>query len=534
MLKVIIADDERMQRAGIAKHVRWQDFGMTVSGLASDGVEALELIRTCTPDVLITDIKMPRMNGLELAKQAKAAQPGLKVIIISGYDEFEYARTAVEIDAFVFLLKPVQMNKLQQELERIGNVIAIEKRTAQEMNVMRHQLEESKPLLVDRFIKHVLYGFLKDPDLIQARAEFLQIHVPDHGYHLLMLQTDYSADQNVTEAGHHLNFLYMQQDLDRHFAHRHLGIPIHSKENEFVLILFHQGNVHHEPQLQIDHIRRLFVHIDDCLTISVSNRKTRLNELFEAYKEVETAARQKCYVGKGKTIYYADTRHEQTLPVTFDHTYEQLVQAISIGNKNQVSRLLHHLFVELSESNSVPMQAVKLLCFRLMGDMYKIFYEMNEKVESVYGDGYSLWNKVYSYDTLPEVRDGVRDMVQLAVDHIFSKNSRKHNSIVTDIIRMLEERYREPISLEEISRHVYLTPNYISNIFKEHVGESITDYLTKTRMKHARRLLADPMLRIYEVAEQTGYNSTSYFSVVFKSTFGFSPKEYRDHLLEQP
>jgi len=149
---------------------------------------------------------------------------------------------------------------------------------------------------------------------------------------------------------------------------------------------------------------------------------------------------------------------------------------------------------------------------------------MNEKIERVFGEEDTLWSKVYRFDTIPDVCQWVKNIVKMVTQHIFKKRSEKNSSIIDSLINILEGNYHRQITINEIAKKVYLSPSYICTLFKESMGESIIDYLTKLRLKHAQRLLADKSLNIYEVAEKTGFNSTSYFSVVFKNAYGISPK----------
>ncbi len=156
---------------------------------------------------------------------------------------------------------------------------------------------------------------------------------------------------------------------------------------------------------------------------------------------------------------------------------------------------------------------------------------MNEKMENIFGEEDIIWNKIYRFDTIPDVEQWLKNVINTVARYIFNKRSKKNSHIVDAITRIIQERYYEQITIDELARKVFLTPSYVCNLFKESMGDSIIEYLTKVRLKHAQKLLADPVLKIYEVAEQSGFNSTSYFSIVFKNSFGINPKDYRNSLL---
>lgn len=534
MLKVIIADDERIQREGIAKHVKWPSYQMEVVGLAEDGEQALALIEKNGVDLLITDIKMPKMYGLELAERAKLLNPQLKILIISGYDDFEYARAAIELKAYAFLLKPISIDKLSQEIGKIYAQIVQDQQKQQTLSTLQDQLRESKPLLVEKWFQHMLYGFINDEEIIRNRMKALSVPAPEHGYDVMLLHIDDSGDRLQADVEKQLLFLQFIDRLSSSVLTERQGQALQTKDHEFAIVRYasEQESEQQDPSALTELIRQiredLLLPFNDGLTICISNRKYALSQLSEAYKECEAALRQKFYLGKGKDIYDRDSLPEQPLSTHYDGHYERMIQAVEIGNAAQAEQSVADMFAAFSNKTAVDQSLIKAFCFRTVSDMFRIIHGANEKIEAVFGDEHRLWDRIYHFDTLPEIHAWLKDVVLSTCRHIHAKRTRKNTGIVESIIHVIETRYQEPITIDELAKHVHLTPNYISNIFREHVGESIIDYLTKVRMKHAVRLLADESVRIYEVAEQTGYNSTSYFSVVFKGMYGISPKEYRD------
>ncbi|OXS53725.1 hypothetical protein B1A99_29170 [Cohnella sp. CIP 111063] len=533
MLKVIIADDERIQREGIAKHVDWPAYRMQVVGLAEDGLQALELIDKNGVDLLITDIKMPRMHGLELAERAKQFNPQLKILIISGYDDFEYARTAIELKAYAYLLKPIPFNKLNQELDKLSLQIQQEQLQRQALSSLQDQVEESKPVLAEKLFKNMLDGSLTDEERIRNKMKTLSIPIPEHGFDTLLLQLDHPSDRPSTDMDteNPLADLQFLRQLAQTAVTENQGQLLQTKENEFVVVLYAHGPDERSSTLcAIRRIRDYLPPADrHALTISVSSRKAKLNQLNEAYRECAHASKQKFYLGKGQDIFYQDSMPEQPLSPQYEAPYESLIQAMEIGHIQQAEQSLDAIFNAFANTSATPKPVVKAFCFKIISDVFRIIHEANEKVEAVFGEEHAFWGQFQTLDTLPEMREWLKETVASTCRHLHSKRIRKNTTIVGNIIHILETRYAEPLSIDELAKHVHLTPNYISNIFREAVGESIIDYLTKIRMKHAVRLLADESVRIYEVAEQTGYNSTSYFSVVFKNIYGISPKEYRDN-----
>lgn len=530
MITAIVADDERIQREGIAKHIDWSAYGMQLAGTAEDGEQALALMQAVKADLLITDIKMPVMNGLALAEKAREINPQVKILIISGYDDFEYARVSIELKAYAYLLKPLSLATLRGQLEQISAAIVQERTERGAYALLQQELEASKPVLAHHLWQNMLYGFQKDEAAILRAMDALGIDSPRSGFALLLLQYDISRGTAFAQAQiEHLARFRKLYDTIPPLAQ---GVLIQAKENEIAFVLF-DGDPD-KVAAAIGHIRRVGEDGGTALTICISTPKTSLSLLHEAYKECESAAAQTFYVGKGKDIYYMDDARAIPDTPNVDAEYEQLIHAVALGNVELAEQQLEAIFDALSASSATSKQAMKAFCFRAMNGLSRVANASNENMEALFGDEHQMWDSIYRFDTLPEIRGWLKEIMVSTCRHIHAKRTRKNANVIDTLIRTIETRYQEPLTIEELAKQVHLTPNYISNIFKENIGESIIDYLTKIRMQHAVRLLGDASLKIYEVAEQTGYNSTSYFSVVFKGMYGASPKEYRDTAFRQP
>ncbi|MEK0314024.1 response regulator transcription factor [Cohnella sp. 56] len=409
---VWIADDERIQREGIVRHVPWEQMGLVLAGTAPDGEEALRLMRDAPPDILVTDIKMPIMGGLELAKHARTLNPRLKIIIISGYDDFEYARTAIELSATAYLLKPLYFPDLLNTLQSVAAACEEEARLEETRLRLQRQMEKSKPLAVRQLLRDLLQGRLADP--AAASAGMCEAGMPAEAEYVIgVLQTDepMKAGKKEKESGD----IRLAQKLERLCLGLRWSASFWSDGGELIWVAAAQ-----------------------------EEQSLNILEALRSYANIELGCHLAACVGAGIRD-----------PFAFAQSYLRAAA--------ELSRRAGPGFDETI----------------LLGDAQAINKE----------------------------------------------------SPVQRIKAYIEARYAGPITVEELAKTVYLTPNYISNLFKEQTGETITDYVTGVRMRHARTQLADPQRKIYEIAESTGFNSTSYFSVVFKNMYGASPKEYRETLM---
>lgn len=529
MLKVVVADDEKRQREGIARHIPWQELQLELIGCAKDGREALALMERHGADILITDIRMPGMDGLELCASASERYPELKVMIISGYDEFEYARAAIELNAYSFMLKPINIRQLAERLGKLGAQLERHRQSETDLALMQQQLEESRPLLLDKFAKDLLFGRLRHEDTIANRALTLSFSIPESGCSIVLMQLEDIPEQDVSRTAHQVLMLELQRDLTELLAPGKRGLAFLSKEDELILLLFHPSPDQRALSLLLEELRTcLHRKFPGRTTISVSGVKRTFAELQAGYQEAEAASRQKFYLGKGSTIHYADIDAEALPAVSLAGSVERLMADVGTGQHARIAEQLDEILCHIPYSAGIGAHALRSFGFQIVSDIYKQLYAMNTQIDAVFGENARLWESAAAFDTVPEAREWLTNALTTLSLHIYSKRSRKHADVVDTILDVLDNRYREPITIEELAKKVFLTPNYICNIFKENVGESIIDYLIKVRMKHAKQLLIGTRCKIYEVAEQTGFNNTSYFSSVFKGMFGVSPKEFRE------
>lgn len=530
MLKVILVDDENIQREGIKRHINWQELGMEVVGTAEDGVDALELIRTYQPDILITDIKMPLMNGLELTKKAKQLLPKIKVIIVSGYDEFEYARTAIELNAHAFLLKPINVEKMREQLAKLANICSSEQNSEREFADLRGQFEESLPLLKKKFVEDLLLGIYKDKSIIKKKAEFLNIHIPTENYCVVILDVAYECDQEQREEQKHLFYLNIENQIYELVHRKYKVLLCLIREGKFVLIISSKDEELTMISTFLEELHKnIFVGGSKDLSIGVSNLKSDIGFINEAYTEANIALKQTFYLGSGKIIMFCDIGIKSNAVLVLDDQINELAHQVSVGNTVIAQELINLIFYELTVSTHNEAY-VKTLCYHIVSRIHRILYDLNESVENIFGREDILWDKISRFSTIPDTQLWLKNIVEAICKYILKTKRNKTVTAIEAIKKILESRYQEQITIEEISKMVYLTPNYLCNLFKEKTGESIIDYLTKVRMKEAKQLLEDESIKIYEIAEKSGYNSTSYFSIVFKNSFGISPKEYRDKI----
>jgi len=521
MYKVLVVDDEFRQRMGIVKHVDWKSLNVKQVESAENGLQALEIAKELMPDILITDIKMQGMDGLELIEKMTELVPGLKSIIISGYDEFEYARAAIELKAQVYILKPVNLQKLHDELKKLIALCENERLAKDEYIQLKEYLEQSKPLLIDKFLKDLLYGNYVDNTSIERQIKLLDIDKLNANYYIALFSI---SESEPGQAANYSENIMIAHKLNMKFKDIPNIMFTQIGDNKFVLFISAISDK------AIDIVYNIKEYINNtfgvAVTVGVSEEMKGLLHVHEAYNQATKALREKFFIGEDKVIFYKSRTNEEAI-YNIDEIYKELLNCVEIGDCNGGQQCITEIF-NIFTKYYVNMLYIKTFCFRLTGDLYKLVYDLDGRIEDIFGNENSVIDKMYRFDTIVDVKMWITNVVIAITEYVGDIKRKNYNSVIEQVKSIINEKYFEDIKIEDLAKEVYLSPNYLCNLFKEEVGVSIIDYLTTVRINFAKKLLKTSDKKMYEIAEMTGFNSASYFSNVFKNITGLSPKEYRE------
>ncbi|WP_223156812.1 response regulator transcription factor [Thermosediminibacter oceani] len=366
MLKLIIADDEPIVREGLKESVNWDELGLRVVGCARDGREALEIFTSCGCDVILTDIRMPFMSGLELTGRVKEIDPSVIVVLLSAYDEFRYAQEAIRLGAFDYILKPIDLDELKKTMEK-----AVRKK---------------------------------------------------------------------------------QEMLD--------------SENRVI------------PQL---------------------NR-----EDMEFFKP-----------------------ESSRFPLKME---EELAKAVKRADGPLALEIFQRIWDEFCSKN-YSLEFLKRWGFELVAIITRSVIEIGENVDILFKNT-DPWAEISRKKSKEELYGWMKDLIEIICECIGLNKNVRNKKLVEEVVRIIKENYHDKnLTLNSIAERLYITPNYLSTLFKTEMGQGFCEYLTEYRVERAKEMLKDVRLRIYEISDAVGYTDPHYFSKIFKSITGLTPREYREKIL---
>lgn len=524
MYTIVVADDEEELRKAIIRRIDWKEIGFEVIGEAENGIEALELVGRLEPDLLLTDIRMPFISGIELARQVREIRPATQIAFLSGYDDFTYAQQAIQYNIISYLLKPITMADLTAELIKIRKKIdSLFRDFSQYPKENPDGGEFLLPLLLDPLQMQPEKG--REERLIRKAEICGLIQQGNRGNHFVVLSAAlFDKEGNIcTEPGH---VHAADSILKKYVRYRSFYV-----EDRIVAILS-ATHASFDKYLHIlaDEILQSIERILDLhCCIGVSREVTALCSLHEAYRESVNAMRyanrtrsSSCYISDEEPFGGADM--EEVLQIS-----AQVETLIRSGSKEALSAFLEEQFRRLEGARR---EKVNFLLLELTSSVCRIMYAVSDDMEINHFSREMFVERAPLLDrTFSEAMEQFKKLCLSAADQILREKNKSRMDACDRALALIGEEFSNPdISLVFVAGRIGVSPNYLSALIKKRTGKSFVDYLTQKRMEAAREQLLHTSLKVREISEACGYNDQHYFSYCFKKFAGVSPNMLRQQM----
>lgn len=534
MLKVFIAEDESVVREGLRDNVNWQQCGCQFAGEASDGEMALPLIRKLRPDVLITDIKMPFMDGLALSKIVSQEFPQMKIIIISGYDDFEYARQAISVGVEQYLLKPVTKFTLQKVLQEIREKIEKEREQENYLEKFREEMLEYEQFSRRNYFEKVFAGQLSVQQMYEE-AQKLSLEIDASGYNLVMVSMWEKKQEN--ETGDSVAFIRKKEELMRYFLRYPEFLVFRWNINTYGILI--KGDMEQMEELRQkcqDAIVRICSgqDLDMEWYCAIGEPVKRLSLLPECYGKVNHMLSyrflkpQQHILTKDTVSEFVPGREEGSLGgVDIAKADPEIIKGFLLrGQEEEIEDFVDGFL----ESQAEALQS------KLFRDylMLSIRFTAIAFAESL-GCGQEEFMENVWTDKMQNLSLGIEDMkpyMMSLLGKAIELGDRERDSqgkkVIKKALEYIEENYmQESLSLNGAASAAEVSSSYFSAAFSQEMNMTFTEYVTHKRMEKAKKLLRQSQMQQSEIASAVGYKDPHYFSFVFKKTVGCTPREYR-------
>lgn len=542
MLKIFLAEDEVVVRETIKRMIPWEELGFELVGEAADGEMALPLLIRQQPDLLITDIKMPFMDGLTLARLAKKEIPGLKVVILSGYDDFNYAKQAIGIGVEDYLLKPITKNALIERLSEIRSRYEHEK-TQKEYyeNFQREMQAYEKNSSRDFF--EALVGGSMDMMEVYKRAEKLGLDIVAEAYNVLIFTMNCDEDFSGQRDEYSSWEAESLELLENFFAGHSSAMLFRSNIFSYgVLLKGQRETIEENTRACVDEIRKILSRQDGRREwfLAVGQSVERLSQIQKSYHTASRAFSQR-YLYDENILYYDEMEtmeHPGGQAETEDNAYLQKVDVNAL-NPAILQKFLSNGLQEEAENfvkdyfYAIGQEPMESLVFR----NYVILNVRFSVISFIKGLGCDT-NEMESADTEEVLAESgknmesaiayAKKMISQAIEIRDQNSGNKNRSILKTAVDFIDSHYmEEDISLNTVANVANVSANHFSALFSQNMGQTFIEYLTTLRMNKAKELLRCTGMRSSEIAGEIGYKDAHYFSYLFKKTQGMTPSDYR-------
>ncbi|MGG6314509.1 response regulator transcription factor [Paenibacillus macerans] len=518
MYKVLLVDDEREIRQGLRLKVDWQGLGLRVGGEASNGSEALEWLKDESCDIIITDMRMPIMDGVELLEHCAKEYPRTRLIVLTGYDDFQYAHAAIKNKASDLLLKPVSRSELAEALSKVVGELERERSTQEEQQLAEWKLSRYLEEMKEQFINSVIKGYPAGANPWQERVRLFglnELAVQPVRFVTIGLPPAKVAD----DSGLRLPFELLCRELAGETGH---GIPVFREARHpdllFAIVRDDPGEVR-DFTAQVADIIRSYLKRE----VLVSAGETAQG--LEAWREGYLSSVLAWYLRQPAQQPEAEAVRGPSDPAQLPakDKLKLLQRHLDEGRKEAFEKLAEEeLTKALANSHLQFVKMIFQCCLSVELAADSLGLALRDKNE--------IWidpERVWELGTVPKAS---RFLFGLA-DPLFALKkgcgSREEPSIVEAMKEMIELHYMNDLNLSEIAEQYHYNVSYLSDLFKTKTGQSFLQYLTDVRMNKAVQLLEETPLALNDIAELTGFSNASYFSTKFKKVFGMSPSEYR-------
>jgi len=533
--RVLLVDDEEEIRTGISVlGAAFQAKYRAENGETEcprSGEEALELAEQLRPDMVLTDIKMPFMDGLELCRRLRQSLPAAKLVVFSGFDDFEYARQAVGMGVSEYILKPINASELSEVLNRLKNQLDSQRLERRNMESLRRRYEESLPVLRELFYTRLLSGQLC-PDQVQERAARYEIELPPGMWTAALVHADLSGGGEGADRDE-LVLLSVQSFLEEHFKLDGCAARVVLFGDTAALLVRLSGEDKLYPMLE--ELERLSLlsqsYLGIPLAAGVGAPCQGAEELHRSVVGARSALDYRALMGGGPIIYIGDLEPQNAAAISFEEEDQrQLSAAIKLGSPEQVEQVIQELMERLRQTG-LSLSKCHLFLLEVVTCLVRLTRSGGVAVEEVFGKDFTGAVSISDFSSL----DGLGRWLEERCLKLHALLGKQRTDSAWRMVEQAKDYIAghyadEKLSVERLCSHIHLSPTYFSTLFKREVGMSFTAYVTQVRMDEAVRLLRDTDEKTYRVAQQTGYSDPNYFSYVFKRQFGLSPSKFRARL----
>ena len=518
LLKMIIVDDERLIRELLKGCIDWGQYGIQIVGESSNTKTALRLVDTFCPDIVFADVCMPGLDGIEFSKMVIEKHPNIKIVILTGHNEFEYAKRSIKVGIADFLLKPINPNEIVRTVCELKAKIEKERMQSEDYERYKQELQLNMPELKEKLYNDIIQGHI-DLVNIKERIEYFGLDVVDRRSQVAVIEA-LSSDKNDEEQKIILNMRCME--LTRQFFRNDKYVHIFFDNEQKITILCNE--IYIDLWNCCETIKSMVINRLKCFVcIGIGNAYNSFSEVWRSYREACDALKYRFIIGENQVISFCGIYPEQSRQFCVsDEMQRKFVFCLKSGLDDEIIEALDN-FYDGMKKEVTSIESAKALTCSLLSQLLNVLIEMDIQKETVLGDDTQPFEAIFKLNSLFELKTYIKDISFRTAHFIRGIQGNRVRKIVQDVKDYLTEHYSDStITLSGVAEKFYTNSSYLSRVFKEETSLTFGDYLFNIRMQKALDLLNDTDMMAYEVAEKVGIKDSHYFSVCFKKYIGMS------------
>ena len=535
LYSIILVDDEEEVRKSIIKQIDWESAGFQVVGDAENGEDALEKIEVLEPDVVLTDIRMPYMDGLTLAEKIRQRYPSTKVVIFSGYDDFEYAQKAIKLNVTEYILKPVNVEELTSILKRIKSNLDEEIEEKRNVSRLRENYRKSLPIIREQFFNDMVHRRLAD-DLIESKLREYDIPITGaRKWIIAAIDVEKSDDRSKKTLSLHeeeelIPISVMQIVREKLKSYCRFSLFQSTAEAGMVVIAALDDDNTTTGLIDVlgDICKETKRILEVPVTIGIGHSVTGLSKIAGSYQSAVEALGYKAVVGSGITIYINDMEPVCSGKLEFDNSDESdFISAVKFGPDEKIEAVMVRISGKL-ESARVHYRQQQVYVFGVLNTVIQMIQQYDLNLEEILGGELEYLSVIDKLQKREEFGEWLLKTARKMNQAINQERDMTTRQVIQQAKQYIMDNYQNPdLSVEMICRHLHMSPAYFSTMFKKETGQAYIAYLTEIRLNKAVELLNKTDDKTYVIASKVGYQEQNYFSYVFKKKFGVSPTKFR-------
>ncbi|TVY01275.1 response regulator [Cohnella terricola] len=528
MIKLLIVDDEILVRERLKACLDWEELGYAIMGEASDGEEALAIVERIRPDIAIVDIHMPFISGLEFSEIVKTKYPDTKVVILTGYSDFEYARTAMRAGVAHYLLKPINKDELQSAMLQLTSLIENERARKTNLALMEMNYKESRNVLKEKFMQTLLEPAARSGEFQQELRKYAPGMANVESAVVLVVQIDTVPDRKVEQAENRLWYFAVSNIFSESLSHSFAVENAYDSSQHAVLIvdIGREGSLEQLEKRSEEAKAFIESRLRFTVTVGIGNIGKGIDGISASYREAVTARRNRVVLGRNRIIPYSALEEQVGASAFSADNRQDLLIPMRSGNLPYAIGEIERVFQEIRDRGLLVDQAILVLT-----DLFLVFAQFAKENEIEVPELASL---DFSVGTLLDGHESIEETKAWFVGlcrHVLGVYGRiKLNGYartVEKVKRYIDDNYaNKEIGLETIAANLAINPSHLSSVFKKEAGITISEYLIRKRMAQAKAMMDEGRGKLSEIADSVGFGDPYYFSKSFKKMFGISPSLY--------